>query len=777
MKDGTDADREALERRCAELESELAKARASMRAITENAPFGAHRYTLEPDGRLVFAGANAAADRILGIAHAPLLGRTIEEAFPALVTTPIPSAYRAVASGGGLYEDEQVVYEDQRLAGAFEIHAFQSAVSSVTVLFRDITERKKAETALVQKTDELDRYFRHSLDLLCIADTDGYFRRLNPAWERTLGYPVSELEGKVFIDFVHPDDRAGTLAAIAELALQKEVVGFTNRYRHRDGGYRQIEWRSFPVGKTIYAVARDVTERVGMERALRESEERFYKAWNASSVMMAITTIDGRYLEVNTALIRNLGYDREKLIGRRGVEVGLFPDPSRRAEMVHMLESEGRLRDFEIDLRTHDGRILTGSFSADLLTLRDEPCMISLAVDVTARKRVLEEKQKLEAQIQQTQKLESLGVLAGGIAHDFNNLLVAILGYAELARMDLSPLAPAQGNIAEIERAGRRASELCRQMLAYSGKGRFVIERIDLGTLAHEMTHMLEVSISKKAVLKFRFAAGLPKVEADATQMRQVIMNLVINASEAIGNRSGVISISTGAMECDRAYLTSALLNDPLPDGLYVYVEIADTGAGMDEATRSRMFEPFFTTKFTGRGLGLSAVLGIVRGHRGAIKVYSEEGQGTTFKILLPAAPGVAEEIEASPGPPLVRGQGTILFVDDEETVRALGKRALEKLGYGVLLATNGREALALFEAHRQEIAAVILDLTMPHMDGEETFRELRRIDAGVRVVLSSGYNEQDVTQRFVGKGLAGFIQKPYPITTLSETLRAVLGR
>jgi two-component system, cell cycle sensor histidine kinase and response regulator CckA len=288
---------------------------------------------------------------------------------------------------------------------------------------------------------------------------------------------------------------------------------------------------------------------------------------------------------------------------------------------------------------------------------------------------------------------------------------------------------------------------------------------------------MLEVSISKKAVLKFRFAADLPPVEADATQMRQVIMNLVINASEAIGNRSGVISISTGAMDCDRAYLTSVLLNDPLSDGLYVYVEIADTGAGMDEATRARMFEPFFTTKFTGRGLGLAAVLGIVRGHRGAIKVYSEKGQGTTFKILLPAALGVAEEVERSPGPPLVRGQGTILFVDDEETVRALGKRALEKLGYGVLLATNGREALDLFEAHRQEIAAVILDLTMPHMDGEETFRELRRIDAGVRVVLSSGYNEQDVTQRFVGKGLAGFIQKPYPITTLSETLRAVLGR
>lgn len=402
---------------------------------------------------------------------------------------------------------------------------------------------------------------------------------------------------------------------------------------------------------------------------------------------------------------------------------------------------------------------------------------IALLTDITDRKAAEEERRKLETQVQHAQKLESLGVLAGGIAHDFNNILVAILGNADLALQDLSPVAAARGSVEEIERAARRAADLCRQMLAYSGKGRFEVRRVNLSEMVEEMAHMLEVSISKKAVLRYKFADALPAIEADATQMRQVIMNLIINASEAIGARSGVISVATGIMPCDREYLRSTYLADELPTGDYVYIEVADTGCGMDKDTLSRIFDPFFTTKFTGRGLGLAAVMGIVRGHKGMLKVYSEPNRGTTFKALFPAVDAPADPImHEGAAVNTWQGQGNVLLVDDEESIRTVARRMLEKIGFTVVTASDGRDALRQFQAHNRNFDCVLLDLTMPHMDGEECFRELRRLKSTVRVVMSSGYNEQEVSQRFSGKGLAGFIQKPYRIAQLKTIMQQVMA-
>jgi signal transduction histidine kinase len=404
--------------------------------------------------------------------------------------------------------------------------------------------------------------------------------------------------------------------------------------------------------------------------------------------------------------------------------------------------------------------------------------VIEVARDITARKRAEEEQAKLREQMQEVQKLESLGVLAGGIAHDFNNLLMAILGNADLALFTLSPASPVRHNLEEIVRASQRAADLCRQMLAYSGKGRFVVGRYDLSEIVREMAQMLKISVSKKATLRYFFAPDLPPVEVDATQMRQVIMNLITNASEALGDQSGSISVYTGVMDCDRAYLADSYLDDKLPEGEYVYLEVADTGSGMDEETRRRIFDPFFTTKFTGRGLGLAAVLGIVRGHQGAIKVYSEVGRGTAFKVLLPAREWVLGDREprAAQSTQTLAGGRTILLVDDDPEVRNVGSEMLERLGFRVLTAADGEEGLKVFQAYGGEIDCVILDLTMPEMGGEEVFRELRRLGSDARVILSSGYNEQDVTQRFVGKGLAGFLQKPYTVATLQEVINRVLG-
>ncbi len=398
---------------------------------------------------------------------------------------------------------------------------------------------------------------------------------------------------------------------------------------------------------------------------------------------------------------------------------------------------------------------------------------LGISHDITDQIRAEQERLALERQLLHAQKLESLGVLAGGIAHDFNNLLMAIMGNADLALMRLNPESPAVDNLKRIEDAAARAADLAKQMLAYSGKGKFVIEHLDISRLVEEMLHMLEVSISKKVVLRFNLTHPIPAVEADATQIRQIMMNLVINASEAIGDKSGVIAITTGCMDCDRNYLKDVWLDENLRDGLYVYLEIADTGCGMDKDTMAKLFDPFFTTKFTGRGLGMAAVLGIVRGHKGAIKVYSEPNRGTTFKILLPSSNRPVEIFNGSGHRDDWKGDGKVMLIDDEETVRGIGTEMLKELGFTVITADDGREGVEQFKQN-PDISFVILDLTMPHMDGEQCFRELRQIKPDVRVIMSSGYNEQEVTQKFVGKGLAGFIQKPYKLSVLREAIQKI---
>ncbi|HVB38394.1 MAG TPA: ATP-binding protein, partial [Vicinamibacterales bacterium] len=388
------------------------------------------------------------------------------------------------------------------------------------------------------------------------------------------------------------------------------------------------------------------------------------------------------------------------------------------------------------------------------------------------------ERLRLEAQVQHAQKLESLGVLAGGIAHDFNNLLLGVLGHAGLARMELAPDSPIHSRLAQIELTAQRAAELTNQMLAYSGKGRFVIQPLDLSNLVHEMAHLLHSVISKKAELRFDFADELPAVNGDVSQIRQIVMNLITNASDAIGEENGTITIRTGMVRVDPQYLADTYVNEALPDGPYVFVEVSDTGCGMDAATRARIFDPFFTTKFTGRGLGLAAVLGIVRGHHGAIKVYSEPGLGTTFKVLLPAAAEAALAMNvAAPPREAWHSGGLVLVVDDEEGVRTVAQGVLERCGFDVLEAGDGHEGVEVFRAHAADIRAVLLDMTMPRMSGVEALREIRQIRRDVPVILSSGYSEADAIDhfRFGGDELSGFIQKPYAAAGLVDKLRQVL--
>ncbi|MEI7685367.1 MAG: PAS domain S-box protein [Planctomycetota bacterium] len=394
--------------------------------------------------------------------------------------------------------------------------------------------------------------------------------------------------------------------------------------------------------------------------------------------------------------------------------------------------------------------------------------------DITARKEAEARREQLESRMRDAQKLESLGVLAGGIAHDFNNLLTTILGYADLASDQLPRTSPAQAYLQKIERSSRRAADLCQQMLAYAGKGKVLVGPIDLGELIREANDLLRLSFSKKARLQLELVEKLPAIEADASQIRQVVMNLAMNAAEAVGEESGQVKLATGVKQFLREELDAMLLGDACSEGRYVWLDVVDNGCGIRAEDLGRIFEPFYSTKFTGRGLGLAAVLGIVRGHGGALRVVSERDKGTSFRIVFPAlhisAPTSETETVVT-----WRGRGAVLVADDELNVRKMSKTMLESLGFAVYEASNGREAMEHFSQGANGFVAALLDLTMPGKSGHTVFVELSQLVPELPIVVMSGYPEAEVERLFSNLRPAAFLQKPFAKGDLAKKLRRAL--
>ena len=486
---------------------------------------------------------------------------------------------------------------------------------------------------------------------------------------------------------------------------------------------------------------------------------------------------DASLAYVNEAVCRALGYSRDELLRMTVFDIDPDFTPERWLAQWDRVKRQGTAC-FETRHRARDGRLIPVEIVANYLEYGGRELHCVVAVDITERRRAEEERGRLEAQVRHAQKLESLGLLAGGIAHDFNNLLVGILGNAGLALKEAPSESPIWQHLKRVETAALRAADLTNQMLAYAGKARFVTERVDLSQLVREMVELLRVSVSRKARIDCGLAPGLPPVEGDATQLRQVVMNLITNASDAVGESGGVIRIATGVVQVDDDFLRRAALPEPLARGAHVFLEVGDSGCGMDAGTVARIFDPFFTTKFSGRGLGLAAVLGIVRGHRGAIQVESEPGRGSTFRVLLPAAESLAAAAPAPEARPEAKwkGGGLVLVVDDETFVRQVAQVVLERGGFEVLAAEDGRRGLEAFRGRAAEIVAVLLDMTMPDMSGDQVMAEMQAIRPDVRVILTSGFSQQDTMARFGASGLAGFIQKPYRPDELLDKLREVLG-
>ncbi len=657
----------------------------------------------------------------------------------------------------------------------------------VFVSMHDITELKHTEEELRREKERAQKYLDIAGIIMLAISPDQTITLVNRKACEILGYNEDELIGKNWFDMFIPAEQRDTVKAV----FNELTAGTTELWEYNENtvlaktGKKLIAWHNTLLrdddGSIIGTLSsgEDITDRRRAENDLLESENKFRSIAEQIGDVIFITDAQGAITYISPASEKMFGCMPEEMTGRHFAE---FLDPSSvqtaTEAFMSAIENKHDTRNLEMLMKRSDGALFHGEVSGTRYVLGDVTGTLGVIRDISGKKQAEEEKKKLEQQVQHAQKLESLGVLAGGIAHDFNNILMVILGHADLAMEDTSTISPARKSLREIVTASRRAAELCNQMLAYSGRASFVIERIQLGAVIEEMAHLLKSSINKKAAFNMNITRDLPAIEADPSQIRQIAMNLIINASDAIGDRSGIITLTVAATRFEEDYLKETEIDSNLPAGLYVYLEVADTGCGMDEETRARLFEPFFTTKFTGRGLGLAAVLGIVRAHRGAIKVYSEKGKGTTFKVLIPAAEDNGSENRSAyngRSPADWKGSGTILIADDDESVRALCARMLERLGFTVITAVDGSVALDVYRQRRDEIDLVILDLTMPHMDGVEAFSALRRENSKLKIVLASGYSEEDVASRVAGKGLSGVIQKPYTISKLRELLSEIM--
>lgn len=618
-----------------------------LRSVIDAAPFGAHRSELDADGRLIFTGANAMADKILGIDHSRLIGKEIVEAFPNLRETLIPFKFREVAQSGGRFDTELFEYADEQITGAFEISAVQIGERRMVAFFRDVTEKRKSE------------------------------------------------------------------------------------------------------------------------EALRQSEKKFSMAFHSNPTWMTISTLNkGRYLDANETFLRECGYTREEVIGHTSTELGIWPDEKERHAIMDTIRKGGVIRNHEVKRRTRDGHIVTVLWSADLMELDGEQCIISASLDITDRKR-------LEAESIKAQKLESLGVLAGGIAHDFNNLLTGILGNVSFAKMLVQDNEKALKRLEACENASLRARDLTSQLLTFARGGEPVRKLIVLPRLVTDSAGFALRGSNVRCV--FNFPEEVWRVDADEGQISQVINNLVINADQAMPEGGEVLITATNVV-------VSAQDGLPLKEGCYVRIKVHDQGAGIDPAIVSRLFDPYFTTKPNGSGLGLASVYSIIKRHDGYVTADSCLGRGATFTLYLPAVINPESMFEEEKYVEnTVNFSGKVLVMDDDEFIRDISSEILSHLGFDVAVCNEGDEALTLYKSALEcnsPFDLVIMDLTNPEgMGGKEAMRRLMEIDPSVKAIVSSGYSSDTTMANYSAFGFRAAVAKPFRQDDLVTAISQVLGQ
>ncbi len=507
-------------------------------------------------------------------------------------------------------------------------------------------------------------------------------------------------------------------------------------------------------------------------------QERYSVFFDLIPEIAFVTTLhEGRIIEINESFKRNTGFSRDEVIGKTTFDLNVWKNYEEMEKMLRVLKEKGIIHNLETRFHRKSGDGFPALCSMTLFEMDGIAYVLSVMNDITDRKQMEEEQRGLERRLLQAQKLESLGRVTAGIAHNFNNILMSVMGYMEIVKEDLSSDSFAGKNLENAFKSAKRASELTRQILAYSGNSFLAFEEININGLIEKNLQIFKASISGTVSFNLNLTEHIPMINVDPEQIRQVIMNILINASEAIDKNAGTVILSTGVMVCNDEYLNHSLVEEKPKAGRFVYFEILDTGCGMDTKAKSLLFDPFFTTKFMGRGLGMSAVMGIVRGHKGAILVDSEPGRGTTVRVLFAASETKTREqkIVHRERPKTGSAQKMILIVDDEEPVRNLCEITIKRLGYQTLTAEDGQKAVDIFQEHADEIGCVLLDLTMPEMDGITVLKAMRNIRPDVKIIISSGHSKEEIDRRLKDKALAGILQKPFELKYLRDEIEAAM--
>jgi PAS domain S-box-containing protein len=781
--------------RAGERQRQSRNSEAKYRKLLESALEGV--WVVDAHGRIEFVNQRMAemlkyssAQELLGRNGFEFFDEEDRESLKALLAERMASDVRGRHEGRMLCADGSEIWAS--MSGS-NLQDEQGRTTGRMVLFTDITEQRRAQDALAESQMRLQQseakfraVFRGLAEGVVFLNMRGEVEEANNA---VLGGSVRDIRELADVlrgplsRFIRPD---GTLIPVDELPgivalrIGEAVRDMEMGLPAADG---TISWRLVngqPVygesGNQIGAVVSffDISDRKRAEEAARESRATLESALASITDAVSISDAEGRLIHFNDGFatfhrFRNKGDCAKTFAEYSEIFDTYLPDGT--AVPVEMWAVPRALRGetvsyTEYSLRRKDtGETWAGSFSFGPIRDKNGAIVGCVVVgrDITERKRS-------EERLRQAQKLESIGLLAGGIAHDFNNLLTGILGNASLVLDEIGPRQATR--IDEIVRSAERAADLTRQLLAYSGKGQFVVRDLDVSQAVNAIVDLVQFSIPKSVEMTIKVQRRLPAVRMDPGQLQQILMNLLINAGEAIGEgHPGRITIATSLMDVEQPFLDR--IGAEVQPGRYVCIEVADTGAGIDEEKKAKIFDPFFTTKFTGRGLGLAAVAGILRSHKGAILLDSVPGRGCTFRVLLPAAREAAHERAEGAG---ASGSATILVVDDEATVRDFIGAALGRRGYRVLPASDGREALGICEREKGNIAAAIVDIVMPIMGANELLPALKKRHPRMKILLTSGYNEAEARRLCAAYPGATFIQKPYTAEQIESAVSGLIA-
>ncbi len=766
-------------------EQQIQAAESKYRALFEEAPV-MYVTTYNDHGTPVITACNHLFLRALGYTADEIVGRPLATLYSEESRKNLEEGgYERALAGRFDAEERQLLAKDGTV-----IHTLLRAVPEcdadgapigTRAMFVDISDRKHAQEEVAHLKHFYSAILDHMPIQIAVFDLEGRYQYLNPA-----GMKDPELRqwiiGKTDLDYC---ERRGLPAAIARTrsdAMKKalesgRIIHLEEKLPSQGNGLRILEWVFTPIFDEeekithIIGYAKDITEQKQAEERLRKNKERYQFLYENNPTMFFTLDEKGIIVSVNEFGASQLGYRVEELVGQPVLSVFYEEDrPAVQEQFRRCLQQPASVAHWKFRKIKKDGTIIWVEEHARAVKLRNSSMnVLVVCEDVTGRR-------KLEMQMLHAQKLESIGILAGGIAHDFNNLLTGILGNANFALLQIAENSPIRPRLVNIEKAAQRAAGLCRQLLAYAGKGTVEVQPVHLNLMIEDMIHLLRLSISKNIQLHTCFEKNLPFIDADPTQIQQIFMNFITNASDAIGDKNGQISITTGVRHFSSTSLNDMYLSKHLTEGDYIFLSVTDDGSGIEPGAISRIFDPFYTTKRTGRGLGLAAVLGIIQAHGGGIHIDSDPGNGTTFTVIFPPSRNaLLKKPVEKPVCDNWHGKGTVLIVDDEPQIRDVSRTSLENLGFRTILACDGREALRIFEEKFRDINLVLLDVLMPNLNGKETFLELRKIRHDVPILLISGYNEENAASLLTQRDYAAFLAKPFTPQDLVAKVREIL--